>query len=315
MARAEAVRPPAWWARAAQDHARQFFQSLGLLTSRPLGTLMTALVIGVTLALPASLHLMLENVDHLSYGWQRAVQASLFLRDSVDEPRGRALAQQLDARPDVDAVSYISREQSLADFRARSGFGAALDELDHNPLPAVIVVTPTPGLSGQAVEALHRALAQLPEVEIAQMDQQWLERVHAMLDLARRGVWLFAVLLGFAVVVVVGNTIRLDIEARRDEIVVLKLIGAPDAFIRRPFLYTGFWYGLFGSFVALLMLYVALLSLSGPARTLAGAYGSDIQLLGPSAAAVLLLLAAGIGLGWIAAGWTVTRHLRAIEPV
>lgn len=305
---------PTWASRLLEEHARVFFFSLGKLWQNPLGTLLTALVIGITLALPAGLHVLVGNVDRLSYSWEGAAQSSLFLKDSVTEERGRDLAREIETRPGVARTGYISRTQALDEFRKLSGFGDALDLLGDNPLPAVITVTPLRKQTREQISALTDELAHLPEVDRAKLDQKWLERLYAILEFLQRGVAVVAALLGLAVIVTVGNTIRLDIQARREEIVVMKLIGAPSSFIRRPFLYTGFWYGLSGSVVALIFVLAGLAALGAPVRNLAGLYDSDFSLAGPSFLAVLEMFGAGILLGWLGAFLTVTRNLGKIEP-
>ena len=307
--------PQNWFARTLQEHARVFFFSLGKLVKHPSSSLLTAAVIGIALALPAALHLAVNNFQRLAYTWQNDLQLSLFLKDSVDEARGRELTQQLATRDGVKAARYISREQSAAEFRELSGFGEVLDLLQHNPLPAVIVVSPDATRSAAQVTALAQQLAELPEVELSQMDQQWLQRLQSLLSILERVVMMAAALLGVAVLVIVGNTLRLDIEARRDEIVVMKLIGAPDGFIRRPFLYGGCWLGLLGGWFALLLLTVGLAVLQAPAHELAALYQSDFSVQGPGLITVLTIIAGGVLLGLVGAWWTVTRHLAAIEPV
>ena len=308
------VEAPGWLARIAQDHARVFFFSLGKLVSQPGAALLTAAVIGIALALPAALHLAVNNFQRLAYGWQDELQLSLFLKDEVDEARGQALAESFIKRDGVKQARYLSREQTAAEFRELSGFGEVLDLLERNPLPAVIVVTPDASRSADQVEALAKELAALPEVELSQMDQQWLQRLQTLLTIVERVVLLVSALLGVAVLVIVGNTLRLDIEARRDEIEVMKLIGAPDAFIRLPFLYGGCWLGLLGSWVALLMLAVGLAVLQTPAAQLATLYHSDFAVQGPGAGTILLIIGGGVLLGVAGAWWTVSRHLAAIEP-
>ena len=300
--------------RWAQEHARVFFATLGRLLRQPVSTFLTAAVIGITLALPAALHVLAQNVNAISYSWEGTLQASLFLKDSVSPERGRELVQALSGRSGIARASYISREQSLVEFRQLSGFGEALDLLADNPLPAVVVVTPQRELDQHQVSRLLDELAQLPEVEVAKLDQKWLERLYAILAIVQRAVLIIAALLALAVVVTVGNTIRLDIENRREEIIVMKLIGAPDGFIRRPFLYTGLWYGLFGGAIAWLLVNLALRALAGPTRYLADLYESSFQLAGLSWESGLLLLAAGVLLGAVGSAWTVGRHLSRYEP-
>ena len=316
MANADATVPrPPLLQRLAKDHARVSLATLGKLWRDKINSLLIAAVIGITLALPAGLHVLVKNLSALSYSWESSLQASLFLKDSVSEARGLQLAQELGKRNGVAKTQYLSREQALAEFRALSGFGEALDLLDDNPLPAVIVLTPAPRQTLQQVDALVEQAGRLPEVELAKLDQKWLQRLTAILDIVQRSVGVLSALLGLAVIVTVGNTIRLDIENRRDEIVVMKLIGAPDGFIRRPFLYTGFWYGLAGGVIAWIFVQGTLLIVSGPARQLAGLYDSDFGLAGLSFGASLTVLAGGLMLGVLGSAWTVSRHLNKIEPV
>ncbi len=300
--------------RLGQEHARVMLYTLGRLWREPVGTLLTAAVVGITLALPAGLHVLLQNVSAISYSWEGSLQASLFLKDSVSTQQGQTLTAALQRNKDVARASYISREQSLVEFRELSGFGEALELLQDNPLPAVIVVTPQRELPQERMKRLMDELTNLPEVEVAKLDQKWLDRLYSILAIVERAVLIIAALLALAVMVTIGNTIRLDIENRREEIVVMKLIGAPDSFIRRPFLYTGMWYGLIGGIIAWLMVHGALLMLSGPARRLAGLYESSYSLSGMSWDSSLLMLGAGVVLGMLGSVWTVGRHMSKYEP-
>lgn len=300
--------------RLAQDHLRVLFFSLGKIGRAPVGAALTALVIGIALALPAGLHVLTRNLTAVGYSWQDSLQISLFLKDSVAQERGTTLARQLGSEAAVARARYISREQALDEFRAASGFGEALDLLQENPLPAVIAITPQRTLEKPEVQALLTRLEALPEVDLARMDQQWLERLHAILDIGQRAVALVALLLALAVLVIIGNTIRLDIEARREEIEVMKLIGAPHSFIRRPFLYSGFWFGLGGGLLAWLMVTLGTQALAAPSAALATLYDSELRLTGLPFREGLYLVAAGIVLGWVGALLTVSRRLSAIEP-
>lgn len=306
-------RPPAP-KRLAEHHARDLIDSLGRLYRAPVASLLTACVIGITLALPAGLNVLLDSLDNLSYDWRDTVQASLFLEMDTPAEAGRELADELAARPDIQSTGYISSDEALAEFKRLSGFGQAIEALERNPLPAVITVQPAPSLTGAEIDALIAELESIPAVDQARMDQAWLKRLYAIVDIAHRVMVLIALLLGFAVVFIVGNTIRLDIENRREQIEVMKLLGASDAFVRRPFLYSGFWYGLAGGVLAWLVLTICLLALSGPVQRLAGLYGNDIGLLWVGAGNSLTLLIAGIGLGWLGSAWSVHGHLRRIEP-
>lgn len=308
------AKQPGIGARFALDHVRALTATLDQLRSRPFGTLLTAFVIGITLALPTGLHVLTSQLDGLSGGADAAARASLFLKDTTSLEAGQQLARRLAARPGVTEARYISRDQALNEFKTHSGFGEALDILKDNPLPAVIVVTPDRHQTPAQADALLKELSALPEIDSAKLDQQWLQRLYAIIALVQRGVLLVAGLLVLAVLVVIGNTIRLDIVSRREEIVVLKLIGASDAFIRRPFLYAGLAYGLTGGLLACMLVLSAGLALAEPAATLAGLYGMPSILGGLSFETTATVFAAGGLLGWLGAFWTVSRHLSGIEP-
>ncbi len=297
-----------------REHLRVLLFTLRRLLRNPGGSLLTAAAIGITLALPAGLHVLLQNISTLSYSWESSVQASLFLRDTVSESEGEKLARDLGGRDGVANAQYISRAKALVEFRQLSGFGEALDVLQENPLPAVIVVRPETDRSPQQIDQLVRELGALPGVDQARLDTAWLERLYAILDIISLAVQIIGGLLALAIIVTVGNTIRLDIQSRREEIVVLKLIGATDAFIRRPFLYTGACYGLLGGLLAWLLVSIGLWTLSSPVQKLASLYQSDFHLIGLGFVASLALLGGAMLLGWLGSWWTVARHLGEIEP-
>jgi cell division transport system permease protein len=297
------------------SHARSLIFSLGKLYRTPLPSLMTTAVIGIALALPTGLYLMLANLEAISGGWDESAQISLFLEQSVSDEQAVSLANAIQRRDDVGSARAIGKAEALAEFRELSGFGAALDALNDNPLPAVVVVQPGLALKDPLrIQQLVYDLEREPGVERAQLDMQWVQRLYAIMQTAQRGVLVIGIMLGLAVLLVVGNTIRLDIQNRRDEIEVAKLIGATDAFIRRPFLYGGIWYGLIGGLLGLIMVQAALGFLAAPVNRLAGLYGGQYQLLGLGAgtACSVLLIAMALGLGgsWLAVG----RHLSDIEP-
>ncbi|HFC52960.1 MAG TPA: FtsX-like permease family protein [Gammaproteobacteria bacterium] len=296
-----------------ERHLQVLLHALGRLLGSPVATLMTAAVIGIALALPAGLYVVLDNARQLSGQWQQGTQISLFLKQDLEEGKGKELAARLAGRERIAEAGYISPEQALGEFRQFSGFGDALESLESNPLPGVVMVQPAVREPG-AVQQLLEQLQELPEVEMAQLDMEWVKRLHGIIDIIQRAILIMAGLLALAVLLIVGNTIRLDIENRRDEIVITKLIGASDGFIRRPFLYTGFWYGLGGALIALLLVNLSLALLQRPVLRLAGLYGSDFQLGFTGPQTVLVLLTAGIALGLLGALLAVGRHLRAIEP-
>jgi cell division transport system permease protein len=232
---------------------------------------------------------------------------------NVRPERARALAREIEARDDVASVQLIDRATALEEFRAHSGFGQTLDALDGNPLPDTLVVRPTSGVSGD-VAGLAAAIGKLPETELVQLDTQWVARLRAILAFADRFLDIATALLAAAVAIVVGNTIRLEINNRSAEIEVVKLVGGTDAFIRRPFLYLGLCYGLAGAAVAELLILGTLALLGPPVRELVGLYGSEFSLTGLSLRETVVMLAGGALLGWLGAALATARHLRAIEP-
>lgn len=293
-------------------HAQVLFATLGQLARAPLATALTLAAIGITLALPSGLYAMLNNLERLSAGWERSAQISLFLKRDVSEAGAHKLAQQVRTLPTVSGVDFISREAALAEFKRESGFGAALNALDSNPLPAVLIVRPAVN-DPLAVETLVASLARLPGVDLAQLDIEWLRRLASLLQLAERGVLLLAVLLSLAVLLIIGNTIRLVVVTRQTEIEIVQLVGGTPAFIRRPFLYTGLLQGLFGGLLAWLLVDGSLLFLNGPAQELAGLYGSGFGLNGLGLGAGSALALGGAGLGWAGARLAVGQQLRRFD--
>jgi cell division transport system permease protein len=301
----------AWIAR----HAQTFVGSLGRVVQHPVAALMTMAVIGVALALPLLLNVLLQNSRNASANWNQVFDISVYLDKKPGGGRVQALVKQLRSRPDVAAVRVITADEALAQFRSTSGFGSALDALRDNPLPDTVVVTPTlPASNPRGTGILKNAIAAMPDVQTVQIDSEWVERLTAMLAILRRIIWLTGALLGVGVVLVVGNTIRLDILNRRAEIEVMKLVGATDGFARRPFLYSGVWYGLGGGLLAVLLVAAAVASLAKPVERLAGLYGSPVRLNGLGFGWGVAVMGVSIGLGWLGSWLTATRHIRAIVP-
>lgn len=307
--------PLGWLRNYLVRHLQTFFYALGQLSFKPFSTLMTVAVIGIALAMPAGLHVLLINVQQVLSGWDSAAQLSLFLQHDTREAEALALAERLRARQGISSVEYISSAQAMNEFQRHSGFGEALSALEENPLPPVLVVYPAIELQGpELLQQLRQELAGEQAVEIAQLDMQWVKRLYALMDIGKRGVWVLAVMFALGVLLVVGNTIRLAIQNRRDEIVIIKLIGGTDAFIRRPFLYTGFWYGLLGGVIAFILVELALWLLSGPVNNLAALYSSEFRLASLDLLTAAALLCGGMLLGLCGSWLAVGRHLRAIEP-
>lgn len=297
------------------DHLRQLFSSLGELWRTPLSSLMTIAVLGVSLALPASFYVLLKNAESVSEHWQSKAQISLYLQQEVTEQQVAGLRQQLSEMDGLETVTYISPEQGLNEFREAAGFAQALSLLADNPLPAVFILNLSEsGRQPPAAEALLQQLRAQPLVEEARLDMAWLARLSSIVDLLRQVVVGLAVLLLVGVLLVVSNTLRLNILNSRREIEIMKLVGATDGFIQRPFLYVGLWYGIIGSLLAWWLTLVMVFWLSYKVNILAALYNSDFQLFGLSLPESLLLLLTGTLLSLLASGFSVHRHIRAIEP-
>lgn len=311
LSRRRRLHPHVWLLR----HLQVALSSLGRLARAPFSTLMTSAVIGISLALPAGLHLLLQNVQELSGSWDGAATISLFLHRETTAREAGELARELGLRAGIGRVRLIERDNALEEFQRFSGFSDALRALGENPLPAVIVVEPTADHSTPgAAESMLSSLRTLRQVELAQLDLQWVRRFHAITDIARRAIAVLATLLGLAVMLIVVNTIRLEIQNRHAEIEITKLIGGTNAFIRRPFLYAGLWYGLFGGLLAWFLVVLGIGLLDPPVARLAGLYQSTFELSGMDYPAFLILIGGstllGLGGSWLAVG----RHLSEIEP-
>lgn len=296
-------------------HLQVMLFSLGQLWRQPLASAMTVLVIGIALALPAGLYVLLQNLDNVSNQWDDASQISLFMQKDFSDEQAKQFTHKLEAWPDIAAVKYQTSNTSLEEFRQLSGLGEILDSLPSNPLPAIVIVSPSSdSLRPDAVGSLLARLENLTEVDQAQLDMEWLQRLRSISKTGQRGISILAILLSLSVLLVIGNTIRLAILNRQAEIKVIKLVGGTNTFIRRPFLYTGFWYGTLGGIVAWLTLLFTLGLLSGPINELALLYNSQFTLIWLSSLMFIALPISGMALGVLGAWLAVGRHLSAIEP-
>lgn len=296
-------------------HIQVMLFTLGRIWRQPLASLMTFTVIGIALALPASLYVLLKNIELVSTQWDDVAQISLFLNQDVSDTQAQRLANELKAWPEITAVNYQSANKSLEEFRQLSGLDSLLDTLPANPLPAVVIVQPdSDNLEADAIGHLLTRLEKLPNVEQAQLDMEWLQRLRSINETGQRGISILGLLLSLSVLLVIGNTIRLAILNQQSEIRVIKLVGGTNTFIRRPFLYTGFWYGLLGGGVAWLTLLLTMGLLNGPINELASQYNSQFTLVWLSGSMMLILPFTGMVLGVMGAWLAVGRHLSAIEP-
>ncbi|GAB3390112.1 permease-like cell division protein FtsX [Lysobacter fragariae] len=289
-------------------HVYSLVASLGGLFRKPWATALTVGVMAVALALPMGLWVMLHNIDRFAGSVQQSQQVSVFLKPAVAAGRATALAEELRGRADVARIELRTPEQGLEELR-KAGLGDTLSMLEGNPLPSVLEITP----KGDEA-ALVQALQSLPEADVVQHDAGWRERLQQWLMFGTRLAWVLAALLGLGALLVVGNTVRLDIQSRREEIGVLQLLGASDGFIRRPFLYLGVCHGVLAGVLALALLTLADAALRAPLAELARSYGSRFALQGFDVVqAVAIVLGAGV-LGWLGAGFVTGHYLRQTRP-
>jgi cell division transport system permease protein len=296
-------------------HSYSFFSSLGVLLQHKVGTPMTVLVLGIAMFLPLGLYVTLANLDGLNLHQDEWSAVTVYFASGTPEAEVRRVADELETRMQPEKVVIISPADGLVDFRDASGFGDSLDMLEENPLPWVMQVIPPSGSSEEiesSIGELTTYLQSINSIEVTQFDYKWLQRLGRMLEFGEAAVSVLMLLFGLAVVVVVANTIRLDVASHADEIEILALVGAGNAFIRQPFLYTGLWYGLMGGLLAIILLYVTLFFLSGPLGLLLETYGTVYTMQGLGGKNALWLLLGGGLLGWSGAWISVQRYLRLL---
>ena len=307
------LKPSKRWSDLRDEHLRIAKNSLRKLQASPLSSLMTCTVIAIALLLPAMLYALNTNLAGLLSQFRSSSQITLYLQEEVTENKGIELSEDLLTRLGIESSQYISKSAALALFSARSGLGDLISALDDNPLPAAIVIIPS-SADNEVVNDLYMQLQDLVEVELAQLDSQWLQRLSSIVNLVNNLSQTLGVIISLAVIFLVGNTIKLHIEGRRDEIRVIKLVGGTDQFVTRPFLYTGFFYGLAGGVIACLLQFLLLLSFSGALNRLLSLYDTDFVLQGFSLLGFIVLLTAGAALGWFGALLSSWLNLRSINP-
>ncbi|PWK83908.1 permease-like cell division protein FtsX [Fulvimonas soli] len=294
-----------------EHHGWSAAASLRRLAGRPVGTFLTVAVMGLALALPLAFYLLLANVQSLGDGLGRNAAVSVFLKPDQAGPQAELLAKTLRERADVAAVAVKTPQQGMDELATMQGFSGALHALDeHNPLPYVLEVTPRADLDAAAFERLSADLRGERAVDLVQDSGQWRQRLDALLALGRRIVEALALLLAVAALLVVGNTVRVDIASRSEEIGVLTLMGASHAFVRRPYLYAGIWYGLFAGVLAVLLALAVEWALAGPVAQLGQVYGGRLRLGGLPPWLLLATPLASALLGWLGARLVSAWQLR-----
>lgn len=298
-----------------ERHAQALLGSLGRLARQPFATLLTVLVIGIALALPAALYLAVANMRVVTAGLDDTVQLSAYLAMETTPAEAGKRAQSIAQLPGVATAETVSPDEGLEEFRKLSGIGDALEALPGNPLPWLVKVRPAPPRdTAPAVEALAAEIRKMDGIDLVEADTAWVRRLHALEDTLQQLVLVVAALLAAGVLGVVGNTIRLEIDGRRAEIEVTKLVGGSNAFVRRPFLYSGLWQGLLGGLLAAGLVAAGLVALEPFVTRLAAAYGSSFILQGLSIREWPLVVAAGAARGFMGAWLASAYHLRRIEP-
>lgn len=294
-------------------HKEAISYSLKRLWQSNLSTWITLAVIGIALCLPSSLYLLLQNLKSLTDDKREVPTISLFIKQNISEQQARDRGELIQELSQIDKVVLVPRDEALADFRKITGFAETLETLDENPLPHVLVVTPHINLIGNPTDDMQKLAERLesfPEIDLVQMDLEWVSRLRSILRITERAIFIISGLLALTVLLVIGNTIKLNIENRKEEIEVSKLIGASSTYIRRPFLYTGIWYGLFGGVISLVLVHLALISFVAPVNELAKLYSSTFIITGLNLSTTLYILLSSSVLGLVGAWLAVGRHLR-----
>lgn len=290
-------------------------QSIKRLISTPISSVLTMLVLAIAITLPAALNIAITNVAQLTGQANDHVQMSLYLQNGISDSEGRKLATQIAGWDSVTSTRYVSPQEAKDSFKAMEGFAEIIDSLPQNPLPGVVVaIMSEQSLTVNQAERLRKKATALEGVATAKIDLEWLQKLHAIIGLAQQVAAVLTALLAIGVVLVVGNTIKLAIDSRREEIIVTKLIGATNAFVRRPFLYMGLWFGIGGALMALTLINICKYALTSAIESLSLVYGGDIVLAGLGFTNSITLVLMGAMLGWLGAWLAASQHIRALEP-
>lgn len=299
----------------ASYHLQAASNSLNLLCRKPMATMMTVVVIAITLTLPALFWVFSDNLEKITKNWQKGGHISLYLKPALSSAEEQNTLEQVQALAGVGKASLKTSAEGLQELQRQEGMHDIMRYLPENPLPATIEVIPALAVNQPfQIEQLFNRLKVLPQVEQAKLDMEWITRLHAILGFANKAAHAVMALLACAVVLIIGNTLRLAIHNRHEEIQVLKLIGATDSFIARPFLYSGIWFSLAGAILAVLFVNIFMLSFAVAIKQLASAYQMNYPIMGLSVKQAYLLVLVSTLLGWLGARLSVNRQLASIEP-
>jgi len=289
-------------------HAHALFSSLGRIVAAPFNSIMTISVLAIAISFVSGFHILEVNIQQLEGHLEASNQISLFLRDDVSDVHANKLAESIKLNSNVQNVKLITREEAAAEFQTYSGFGSAINELEKNPLPIVLQILPKKSLEDRReLEVLQKEFQQSPEVDIAQMDLQWIERLYSIISIVKLFASLLNILLIAAVLLIIGNTVRIELHNRRDEIVIERLVGATNSFIRRPFLYAGFWIGFISGISAWFIVTLLMLIIRQAVEKLSSLYGGSFHMLFLSVTDTLVLIFISSLLG-ILASWVVLSY-------
>lgn len=296
-------------------HLQVFMATLGDLFRSPLSSIMSALVIGITMAIPAIGFTLLNSAESMSRNWDISPQINVYLEDSVNENATAAIINEFEFIEGIAGTRLISKQQALQDFKRISGLGDELNALEENPLPTTIVVEPQIDYaSADKIATLEQQLRKIDGINDISVNVEWLNRLNSVLNFLHSITKIIGLLLSIAIILVVSNTIGLQIQNRRQEIIITKLVGGTNAFVKRPFLYFGGILGLLGGAFCSAIYLICYLILEQPVQKLAISYGSNFSLVSLSGVHFLTFLLIGAMLGWLAAQLSVMRHLSAILP-
>lgn len=296
-------------------HLQAALESFNYLWARPVATSITVTVIASALALPALFWVFTDNVSELTENWQHGGSLTVYLKSDLTKQQEQAVLDAVQKTEHVGSSTFKSPDEGLSELTHQEGMKDIMQYLPKNPLPAVIEVTPSADLSApSAIEAFASQLKSITNVNEVKIDMEWLRRLHAIVAFSSQIAHTLFALLALAVMLIIANTLRLSIQNQHEEIQILKLIGAQDTYIIRPFLYSGIWYGIAGAIVAQFLVNLIVLSLGSVVDNLASVYQMHYPLTGMSISQILLLLLFAIILGWLAACLSVKRQLAAIEP-
>ena len=296
-------------------HFQVLFSTLGSMTRTPVASLNTILIVAITILLPCLLYVVVKSAQGLSESWQGRPQISIFLQQDLSDGEAQLIFDEIRLHPAIGLAEFISPSQALDEFRALSGLDSEINFLDENPLPSSVVLMPADDYANsEQLLLLKDELSKIDGIDKIRLDLDWTNRFNAILNAFTSIATLLSGLLGLALILIVGNTIKLLIMNRRQEIEITKLVGGTDMFVRRPFLYYGSLYGFLGSLITLVLLLVAALAVKQPIEQIAHLYQAQSALYQLSIYDILIIITAGTTLGWLAARWSVAQHLRNIQP-